>query len=63
MNARTLETLVTEALTAKQADLHKRVFGKRHGLTHDDYVRLNGEWWGLEDAKNEVQAVVKKADI
>lgn len=63
MNGRSLETLVTDALTAKQAKLVERVFSKRHGLAHDEYVRLNGEWWGLQDAKDEVKAVVKKADI
>jgi len=63
LNARALETLVTEALTKRQEKLIERVFSKRHGLPHDEYVRLNGEWWGLQDAKEEIRAVVKAADV
>lgn len=63
MNARSLETLLTEGLTKRQAKLVERVFQKRHGLTHDEYIRLNGEWWGLSDAKDEIKAVVKAADV
>lgn len=63
MNARSLETLTLDALTARQAKLVERVFKARHGHPHEEYIRLNGEWWGLQDAKEEVKAVVKKADI
>ena len=63
MNARSIETLLTEALTEKQKALVERVFAKRHGHPHEEYIRLNGEWWGLEDAKTEIKAVVKKADV
>ena len=63
MNARSLETLVTDALTEKQRNLVERVFAKRHGHPHEEYIRLNGEWWGLEDAKTLLKDVVKKADV
>lgn len=63
MNVRSLETQVIEGLIKRQEALVSRVFSKRHGLEHDEYVRLNGEWWGLQDAKDEVKAIVKKADV
>lgn len=63
MSVRALETTVTEALVAQQKKLVERVFQKQHGLAHDEYIRLNGEWWGLEIAIRTVREVVKKADI
>jgi len=60
---RTFEGLATEAITEKQNKLVERVLSKRHGLPHEEYIRLNGEWWGLEDAKNVLKEVVKKADV
>lgn len=63
MNVRSIETLVTEALVERQKKLIERVFAKQHGLPHDEYIRLNGEWWGLQQAIVTLQEVVKKADI
>ncbi len=63
MNARSLETLLLDELTRQQGELVRRVFGKQHGHPHEEYIRLNGEWWGLENAKKAIAEVVKKADI
>jgi hypothetical protein len=63
VNAKHIETQLLEALTEKQKTLVERVFLKRHGHTHEEYIRLNGEWWGLQDAKDEIKAVVKRADV
>ena len=60
---RHIEALVNEALAKRQDELVKRVFQKRHGHSHEEYIRLNGEWWGLQDARDTLKEVVKKADV
>lgn len=62
-SGRALEGFIEERLTAAQQKLVERVFHKRSGLTHEEYLRFNGEWWGLQDAKDVVKDVIKKADV